>query len=87
MTRACLALTHGHFAEAWRYHPFSFLVLGLAIGIAFFPVHLKNRWIGYPLKNPKFNLYFRNCVLLVHLDFQDFHTDFRSVGNRWFPAL
>ena len=44
MTRACLALTHGHFADAWHYHPFSFLVIGLAIGMAFFPIGLKNAW-------------------------------------------
>ena len=44
MTRACIALTHGHFADAWRSHPFSFLIIGLAIGIAFFPILLKNAW-------------------------------------------
>lgn len=44
MTRACLALTHGHFADAWRYHPFSFFIIGLAIGTAFFPVWVKNAW-------------------------------------------
>ncbi len=50
MTRACLALTHGHFTEAWRYHPFSFLVVGLAIGVALFPSQLKKAWMGYALK-------------------------------------
>ncbi len=44
MTRACIALTHGQFADAWGYHPFSFLIIGLAIGTAFFPVWLKNTW-------------------------------------------
>ena len=44
MTRACLAITHGHFAEAWHYHPFSFLIIGLAIGVACFPIRLKNAW-------------------------------------------
>lgn len=44
MTRACLAITHGHFGEAWHYHPFSFLIIGLAIGMAFFPVWFKNAW-------------------------------------------
>lgn len=44
MTRACIALTHGHFADAWRYHPFSYLIIGLAIGSAFFPTWLKNAW-------------------------------------------
>lgn len=45
MTRACIALTHGHFADAWRYHPFSYLIIGLAIVSAFFPMWLKNTWI------------------------------------------
>ena len=44
MTRACIALTHGYFADAWRYHPFSFLIIGLAIGTAFFPIWLRNAW-------------------------------------------
>ena len=44
MTRACLALIHGHFADAWRYHPFSFLIIGLVVGVAFFPIWLKNAW-------------------------------------------
>ena len=44
MTRACLALTQGHFADAWRYHPFSYLIIGLTIGSAFFPMWLKNAW-------------------------------------------
>ena len=44
MTRACLAITHGYFGDAWHYHPFSFLIIGLAIASAFFPVWLKNVW-------------------------------------------
>ncbi|MYC76125.1 DUF2752 domain-containing protein [Candidatus Poribacteria bacterium] len=48
MTRACLALTHGHFADAWHYHPFSFLVIGLAMGMAFFSAWLKNAWTRCP---------------------------------------
>lgn len=44
MTRACLAITHGHFGDAWHYHPFSFLIIGLAIGMAFFPVWFKHAW-------------------------------------------
>lgn len=44
MTRACIALTHGHFVDAWRYHPFSYFIIGLAIGSAFFPMWLKNAW-------------------------------------------
>lgn len=45
MTRACIALTHGQFADAWGYHPFSFLVVGLAIAAAFCPIWLKNTWV------------------------------------------
>ena len=45
MTRACVALVQGKFGTAWYYHPFSFLVVGLAIGMAFFPLRLKNIWI------------------------------------------
>ena len=44
MTRACLSLTHGHIADAWRYHPFSFLIVGLAIWIALFPRWSENVW-------------------------------------------
>ena len=44
MTRACIALVQGQFGAAWRYHPFSFFVIGLAIGMAFFPLWLKNIW-------------------------------------------
>lgn len=44
MTRACVALVQGKFGTAWNYHPFSFLVVGLAIAVAFFPVRLKNTW-------------------------------------------
>ena len=44
MTRGCIALTHAHFAEAWRYHPFAFLAVGLAIGLSFFPLQLRDAW-------------------------------------------
>lgn len=44
MTRACLSITHGHFTDAWRYHPFSFLIVGLAIGIALFPSQMTDVW-------------------------------------------
>lgn len=44
MTRACVALVQGKFGIAWYYHPFSFLVVGLAIAAAFFPGWLKNTW-------------------------------------------
>ena len=57
MTRACLALTQGNFAKAWFYHPFSFLVVGLAIGVAFFPLQVKNAWTRFPLKT-------RNLILI-----------------------
>jgi hypothetical protein len=44
MTRACVALSQGQIAAAWGYHPFAFLVVGLAAGVAFFPVALQNAW-------------------------------------------
>ena len=44
MTRACIALVQGKFGAAWGYHPFSFLIVGLAILVAFFPTWLKNTW-------------------------------------------
>ena len=44
MTRACVALAQGKFGIAWYYHPFSFLVIGLAIAAAFFPMWLKQTW-------------------------------------------
>lgn len=44
MTRACLALAQGKFGVAWSYHPFSFLIVGLAIPAAFFPIWLKSAW-------------------------------------------
>lgn len=62
MTRACIALTHAHFTEAWRYHPFSFLIVCLAVGIAFFPLHLKNTWTGYTLKT-------RNLIIIFGIVF------------------
>ncbi len=58
MTRGCLALTHGHFATAWRYHPFSFLIVGLAIGIAFFPLQIKNAWFNYSKNTRNFIIIF-----------------------------
>ena len=44
MTRACVALVQGKLGIAWYYHPFSFLVVGLAIAVAFFPMRLKQTW-------------------------------------------
>ena len=44
MTRACIALVQGKFGTAWSYHPFSFLLVGLAVLSAFFPMWLKNTW-------------------------------------------
>ncbi len=44
MTRACLALTQGDLSAAWRFHPFSFLLVGLAVAVAFFPVSCQVLW-------------------------------------------
>lgn len=45
MTRACLSITHGQFTDAWRYHPLSFLILGLAIAIAIYPSKVTDFWL------------------------------------------
>ena len=50
MTRACLSLSHGQFTDALRYHPFSFVIVGLAIIIAIFPSRFKDVWSGLSSK-------------------------------------
>ena len=44
MTRACLAILQGEFSTAWRYHPFSFLLIGLSILIVFQPEYTQETW-------------------------------------------
>ena len=44
MTRACLAILQGEFSTAWRYHPFSFLLIGLIILIVFQPEYTQETW-------------------------------------------
>ena len=44
MTRACLAILQGEFSTAWRYHPFSFLLIGLSILIVFQPEYTQKTW-------------------------------------------
>ncbi len=48
MTRACVSLGQGDLAMAWHYHPFSFALVGLALGLAFVPTHLRLGWQGLP---------------------------------------
>ena len=31
LTRACVAIVHGQWSRAWRFHPAGFVVIGLAI--------------------------------------------------------
>ena len=50
MTRACLSISHGQFTDAWRYHPFSFIIVGFAIIVALFPTKGTNLWSGLSLK-------------------------------------
>ncbi len=50
MTRACLSITHGHFANAWCHHPFSFIIIGLAFGIALFPSQITDVWNRLPFR-------------------------------------
>ena len=44
MTRACLAILQGEFSTAWRYHPVSFLLIGLSILIVFQPEYAQETW-------------------------------------------
>ena len=44
MTRAYLAILQGEFSTAWRYHPFSFLLIGLIILIVFQPEYTQETW-------------------------------------------
>lgn len=47
MTRACIALSQANFVDAWYYHPFSFLIVILCIGVAFFPLQTRKIWSNY----------------------------------------
>jgi hypothetical protein len=44
MTRACVALAQGQFTTAWSFHPFAFVLVGLSICFAFFPVSTRRAW-------------------------------------------
>lgn len=57
MTRACIALSQANFTEAWSYHPFSFLIVGLSIGVAFFPMRTRKMWTNCTQRT-------RNLVLI-----------------------
>ena len=57
MTRACIALSQANFVDAWYYHPFSFLILSLCIGVAFFPLQTRKIWSNYSQKT-------RNIVII-----------------------
>ena len=50
MTRACISLSHGQITDAWRYHPFSFIIVGLAIVIAIFPSKMSVAWSSQSVK-------------------------------------
>ena len=53
MTRACLAILQGEFSTAWRYHPFSFLLIGLTILIVFQPEYTQETWRAISLIKQK----------------------------------
>jgi len=53
MTRACLAILQGEFSTAWRYHPFSFLLVGLSILIVFQPEYTQETWVAISLIKQK----------------------------------
>ena len=44
MTRSCLALAQGEFVSAWNFHPFSFFLVVLAVGVGFFPTASRSLW-------------------------------------------
>lgn len=60
MTRACLSITHGNFMQAYMLNPFAFLLIGLAVCVAFFPN--KTKFVWESLSNKK-----RNLILLLVL--------------------
>ena len=55
MTRACVSLAQGRFGAAWDYHPFSYLIVALAIGTLCFPRKLPKVWQKLPAL-------IRNCL-------------------------
>lgn len=62
MTRACLSITHGQFADALRFNPFSFFLITLAFCVAFFPVQFKHLWTNYSIKT-------QNIILMIGITF------------------
>ena len=48
MTRACMRLVQGDLTGAWCHHPFSLVVVGLAIGVAVVPTWLRSVWQQLP---------------------------------------
>ena len=44
MTRSCLSLVQGEFVSAWNFHPFSFFLVALAVGVGFFPTASRSLW-------------------------------------------
>ena len=61
MTRSCVSLVQGKFADALHYHPFSWLIVGLAIAYSFFPNASATQWS----KIPKYGQYGIIALLLV----------------------
>ncbi len=48
MTRACVALAQGEIASAWSFHPFAFLLVPLALLVAFAPRRTRAAWFRVP---------------------------------------
>ena len=71
MMRACLAIRQGEFSTAWRYHPFSFLLIGLAIWVVFRPECTQETWRAISLIKQKIIVFililFCLSLWLVHL--------------------
>ena len=66
MTRSCVSLVQGKIADAWNYHPFSWMVVGLAVSYAFFPNAFTTRWSKIP-KNGQYGILITLLVLVLGL--------------------
>ena len=48
MGRACIALAQGNLTDAWHYHPFTFFIVPLALGLACSPSRFGRAWLALP---------------------------------------
>ena len=71
MTRACIALSQANFTAAWSYHPLSFLIVGLSIGVAFFPMRTRKMWTNCTQGTRNLFLIFGVTTQFINLDNED----------------